>query len=95
MATAALLVGAISIFSLYHTAIEQHRLRLVETVKSQARLIEAIAEFDALANEDNDLERIRKSTIAKVAAAHKSLKASATAVNSRWRVATTIKLFSC
>jgi len=70
MATAALLVSAISIFSLYHTAIEQHRLRLVETVKSQARLIEAIAEFDDLASEDNDPERIRNTTIAKVAAAH-------------------------
>ena len=71
MATAALLVGAVSIFSLYHTAIEQHRLRLVETVKSQARLIEAIAAFDDLESEDNDPERIRNSTIEKVAAAHR------------------------
>ena len=48
MASAALLVSAISIVSLYNTAIEQHRLRLVETVKGQARLIEAIAMFDNL-----------------------------------------------
>ena len=46
MAAATLLVSAISIVSLYHTAIEQHRLRLVELVKSQARLIESIAKFD-------------------------------------------------
>jgi PAS domain S-box-containing protein len=71
MATAALLVSAISIFSLYHTATEQHRLRLVETVKSQARLIEAIAEFDDLASGDNDQEQVRNTTIAKVAAAHR------------------------
>jgi two-component system CheB/CheR fusion protein len=71
MATAALLVGAISIFSLYHTAIEQHRLRLVETVKSQARLIEAIAEFEDLDGEDNDPELVRETTLEKVAAAHR------------------------
>ncbi|MCP4469359.1 MAG: PAS domain S-box protein [Gammaproteobacteria bacterium] len=70
MATAALLVSAISIFSLYHTAIEQHRLRLVETVKSQARLIEAIAEFDDLDSEDKNPERTRKTVLEKVAAAH-------------------------
>ena len=46
MVTATLLVIAVSIISLYNTAIEQHRLHLVETVKSQARLIESIAQFD-------------------------------------------------
>ena len=46
MAAATLLVSAVSIISLYNTAIEQHRLHLVETVKSQARLIESIAQFD-------------------------------------------------
>jgi len=46
MATATLLVSAVSIISLYNAAIEQHRLHLVETVKSQARLIESIAQFD-------------------------------------------------
>jgi hypothetical protein len=34
MAAATLLVSAISIVSLYNTGIEQHRLRLVDTVKS-------------------------------------------------------------
>ncbi|MDH3636062.1 MAG: PAS domain S-box protein [Gammaproteobacteria bacterium] len=46
MATATLLVSAVSIISLYNTAIEQHRLRLIETVNRQARLIESIAEID-------------------------------------------------
>ena len=46
MATATLLVSAVSIMSLYNTAIEQQRLRLIETVNRQARLIESIAEFD-------------------------------------------------
>ncbi|MCG8070036.1 MAG: hypothetical protein JAY84_19510 [Candidatus Thiodiazotropha taylori] len=33
-------------YQLYNTAIEQERKRLVETVQSQARLIEAVAAFD-------------------------------------------------
>ena len=70
MATAALLVSAISIFSLYDTAIEQHRLRLAETTKSQARLIEAVAQYDSLGNEDNDPVLARQATLEQVAAAH-------------------------
>lgn len=70
MAAATLLVSAISIISLYNTAIDQHRLRLVETVKSQARLIEAIAQFDNIDNTDKDPDRALKSTLEKVAAAH-------------------------
>jgi len=46
MATATLLVSAVSIVSLYNAAIDQHRSHLVETVKSQVRLIESIAQFD-------------------------------------------------
>jgi len=71
MATAALLVSAISIFSLYNTAIEQHRLRLVETVKGQARLIEAIAQFDSLDNAEDDPALASQMTLKKVAAAHR------------------------
>jgi two-component system sensor kinase FixL len=71
MATAALLVSAISIFSLYNAAIGQHQLRLVETVKAYARLIEAIAQFDNLENLDNTPEVVRRSTLEKVAMAHR------------------------
>ncbi|MBT8433884.1 MAG: PAS domain S-box protein [Gammaproteobacteria bacterium] len=46
MATATLLVSAVSIISLYNTAIRQHRLSLIETVQSRARLIESTAQFD-------------------------------------------------
>jgi len=70
MASAALLVSAISIVSLYNTAIEQHSLRLVETVKGQARLIEAIAMFDNLETNDNNPSLARQSTLEKVAAAY-------------------------
>jgi PAS domain S-box-containing protein len=71
MATAALLVSTLSIFSLYLTATEQHGLRLQETVKSQARLIEAIAQFDNRDNGDKDPALAGQSTLEKVAAAHR------------------------
>ena len=70
MAAATLLVSTISIISLYQTAIEQHRLRLVETVKSQARLIEVIAQFDSLEDEGDDPARARELTLEKIDAAH-------------------------
>lgn len=41
-----IVVESFAIGILYHTAITEERLRLEETAKSQARLIEAIARFD-------------------------------------------------
>ncbi len=75
MAGAAMLVSALSITGLYLTAIEQHRLALIDTVKSQARLIEAIARFDLanspeIENEPNSGQH----TLQQVAAAHKHFK---------------------
>ncbi len=95
MACAALLVSAISIVSLYNTAIEQHRLRLVETVKGQARLIEAIAQFDSLETEDNNPALAGQSTLEKVAAAIRNSKASAVAVNLPSRGEIMTKSSSC
>jgi len=46
MTTIVVVVETITIGLLYHAAFEQERLRLVETAKSQARLIEAVARFD-------------------------------------------------
>ena len=43
-------VGAAAFVILYETAFEQQRLRLVETAKSQARLMEAVARFDRTYN---------------------------------------------
>jgi PAS domain S-box-containing protein len=70
MATAALLVSAISLFSLYHVAFEQHGLRLADTVQSQARLIEAIAQFENLDEVDNGPDRVLQATLEKVEAAY-------------------------
>ena len=74
MATAALLVSAISIFSLYTTAIEQYRLRLGEIVKSQARLIEAIAQYDNAGFGKKDPEMAWQATLEQVATAHRAFK---------------------
>ena len=46
MSVIVLVVESIAVGILYHTAFEEERARLVETAKSQARLIEAVARFD-------------------------------------------------
>lgn len=46
MSAIVLVVEAITIGILYHTAIAEERARLKETARSQARLIEAVARFD-------------------------------------------------
>ena len=74
MAVATLVVSAISIVSLYRTAIEQHRLRLVEIVNSQARLIESIARFDSQYSVDDYPQGPRAATLDQVAAAHSQFK---------------------
>ena len=74
MAAATLVVSAISIISLYSTGIEQHRLRLVETVKSQARLIEAIAEFDNQHSDEDHPQGAGAATLDQVAAAYREFK---------------------
>jgi hypothetical protein len=52
MAGTALVVGVITICMLYRTALKEEQARLVEAAKSQARLIEAIARFDAIYSEN-------------------------------------------
>ena len=66
MASAALLVSALSIISLYHTATAQHRLRLQETAIAQARLIESVARPGEY---EQDPSRARKEILQKVIAA--------------------------
>ncbi len=70
MAASTLIVVAVSIFSLYTTAIEQHRLRLVEIVKSQARMIEAIANFDNQFSQDDHPQGAIAATLQQVKEAH-------------------------
>lgn len=52
MVSVALSVGGITIYILYTTHLEQQRERLTVTARSQARLIEAVARFDRIYNEN-------------------------------------------
>ncbi len=74
MAFASVTVGAISISTLYNTAIDQYRMRLAETVKSQARLIEAIAGFNAFKNGSNTVDSWREVTLQQIKNAHSQFK---------------------
>jgi len=70
MAVTCLIVAAVSMISLYRTAIDQHRLRLTETVKSQARLIEAIASFNAFKDGNNIPDDWQELTLQQIKTAH-------------------------
>ena len=52
MAAVTIVVEAVTVGMLYRAALKEEQARLVETAKSQARLIEAIARFDALYSKD-------------------------------------------
>jgi signal transduction histidine kinase/CheY-like chemotaxis protein len=69
----AVLVTAISIFVLYQTAFEEERSRLVEAAQSQARLIEAVAEFDVEYSGDFP-EGSEAATISQIKKSHDSFK---------------------
>ncbi len=69
MAGIALVVGAITICMLYRTALKEEQARLVEAAKSQARLIEAIARFDAMYSE-NYPNGAQQATLTQILDAH-------------------------
>lgn len=70
MAITTLTVTAISVASLYDAAFTQHRLRLVETVQSQARLIEAVAQYDSTNQGNNQSNDWQTATLKQIADAH-------------------------
>jgi PAS domain S-box-containing protein len=70
MALSSLFVAGITVFSLYRAAISEQRERLVETAQSQARLIEAIARFDAASVKSDGPESARAATLTKIIEAH-------------------------
>ena len=74
MTGVALVVGAIALFGLYRTAFEQQRERLVETVRSRARLIEAIARFDAAYSTADVPGGSEAATLSQVVRAHEQFR---------------------
>ncbi|MFQ5533559.1 MAG: ATP-binding protein [Sphingomonadales bacterium] len=69
-AAVSLTTAAVSIALLYRTAIEETRARLVETAKSQARMIEAIARFGNERTADNFGDETAAQTLRQFREAH-------------------------
>ena len=70
MVVVAFATAAISIGLLYQTALVQQRSRLVELVRSQARLIEAVARFDAVYSQTDVPGGATTATLSQVIDAH-------------------------
>ena len=70
MSAVALIVGAIAITVLYYSAFEEQRQRLMVTAKSQARLIESVARFDAVHSKDFP-QGSEAATLSQILDAHK------------------------
>ncbi len=70
MVFTSLIVASVATYSLYQTALDQHRLHLIEAVKSQARLIESIAGYSAF-NRSGDIDNSwQQTTLQQVKNAH-------------------------
>ena len=76
MVASSLIVAGIAIGTLYHAAIDEERERLLETVQSQARLIEAVARFDATHNESAVPGGARAATLQQIYEAHQNYEQS-------------------
>ena len=70
MTIVSLVITGITIFILYNVAFEQSQDRLVEIVKNQARLIEAIARFDATYSEQDYPGGSAEATLSQIIDAH-------------------------
>jgi hypothetical protein len=69
MSSIVIVVESIAVGILYRTAFEEEKLRLVETAKSQARLIEAVARFDKIYSNDYPYGS-RQATLQQIKDAH-------------------------
>ncbi len=74
MVGVALTVGAFSIWLLYRVAFEEGRARLIETAQSQARLIEAVARFDARNTRSDYPGGAFEATLSQIVDAHERYK---------------------
>ena len=65
----------ITIYLLYAEALSQQQERLVTTVKTQARLIEAVARFERVNNQDAHPDGSKGATLSQIAGAHENYEA--------------------
>jgi len=76
MALSSLIVATITILSLYRAAIDEEKERLIESAQSQARLIEAVARFDAIHSRSYVSGGARAATLSQIVEAHRSYEQS-------------------
>jgi len=74
MTTICLAVAGVTMSILYNPAFEEQRARLVETAQSQARLIEAVARFDAIHSKEDHPKGSEAATLSQIIDAHKNYK---------------------
>ena len=70
IATVGFTAAGLSLWSLYGTALAEERARMIEIVQSQARLIEAVARFDAANSQDENPHSAAAATLSQVIDAH-------------------------
>ena len=63
-------VGVTTLSVLYQAALNEERLRLMETVRCATSMLEAIAEFSQIHSNDYALGGARAATLAQIQAAH-------------------------
>ncbi|MDA2932794.1 PAS domain S-box protein [Acidobacteria bacterium AH-259-D05] len=74
MVTVSLAVTALAIYISYDAAFAEEQARLVETAMSQARLMEAVARFNAVYIGEDQPESWKAATLSQIIDAHKSYK---------------------
>lgn len=72
MVTVSLVVATLTIYLLYDVAFSEERARLLETARSQARLMEAIARFDAVYSREDYPGGWQAATLSQIIDAHKN-----------------------
>ena len=72
MAGTSTFVGGVTILKLYRAELESQRNRLIELVQSQARLIEAVGQFDAAHSYADHLDGASGATLEQIRAAHRA-----------------------
>ena len=71
-ATGMACVAGIAVVLLYQSSLEQQREHLSDTLRAQARLIEAVARFDRMHSQDAHSEGAKAATIGQIIDAHKT-----------------------
>lgn len=78
LAVVTLGVIAVTIYELYTAAIDEERARLIESVQSQARLMEAVARFDSVYSQTGVAGGAEQATLTQIREAHTNYRGTST-----------------